>query len=121
MTKVIPVDIYGCDVVVMFKPTEKELTTQKRGLKPKDAKLFQLYGDSDACHITVTEMPWRHWVIFSPETPKPCVSIIAHECFHLTCAILSQRGLRLTDSSEEAYAYLHGYLVDCVIQTLNKW
>jgi len=36
--------------------------------------------------------------------------LIAHECFHAVCWILSFRGFWLTDSSEEAYSYLLEYL-----------
>ena len=36
-------------------------------------------------------------------------NILIHEVFHLVHAVLGQAGLRLTDDSEEAYAYLAGY------------
>lgn len=39
-------------------------------------------------------------------------SLIAHECFHATRYILEYVGITLEESSEEAFAYLLGYLVE---------
>ena len=43
--------------------------------------------------------------------------IVAHECLHVTYHILGRQGLWLTDSSEEAYAYLIQHL----IAKIGKW
>jgi hypothetical protein len=42
---------------------------------------------------------------------KPNMEIIAHEAFHAAHWILQKQGLWLTDSSEEAYAYLIQFIV----------
>jgi hypothetical protein len=47
------------------------------------------------------------------------ISVLAHECLHLTFYILSNASINYSIYSEEAYTYLHGYLVDQII-TLIK-
>lgn len=39
------------------------------------------------------------------------IDTIAHEAFHCTHGVLNACGLRFSHKSEEAYAYLHGWLV----------
>ena len=47
---------------------------------------------------------------------KAPVSVIAHECFHAVYYILMKRGLWLTDSSDEAYAFLLQFLVKNILK-----
>lgn len=76
------------------------------------------------CH---KEMPKEYWgkttAVFNISPNKNCWSLafkkgnvtagtIAHECLHLTFAIMSSKGIKLGNKSEEAFTYLHGYLVD---------
>lgn len=44
------------------------------------------------------------------------VHVLAHECFHAAYHILRDRGVYLTDGSEEAFAYL----MDFLIQEIRK-
>lgn len=46
---------------------------------------------------------------FKEKYPSPC--LVAHECFHAAHYILGRTGLKLTDDSEEAYAYYLEYLI----------
>lgn len=45
------------------------------------------------------------------KTRKP----VPHECFHAVHWIMTERGIRLSDDSEEAYAYLLDYLINKII------
>jgi hypothetical protein len=54
---------------------------------------------------------------FKDEVPK--AGVIAHECFHATCAALRATGLSLSTKSEEAYAYYLDWLVDKVYKELE--
>ena len=47
---------------------------------------------------------------------RPTAGLIAHEAFHTVYHALSVKGLTLTDSSEEAYAYC----LDWTIREFNK-
>lgn len=54
---------------------------------------------------------------FPPET----VSILSHELVHAIHFMLGRRGITLSDSSDEAYAYLQGYLMNKGLEVLHKW
>jgi hypothetical protein len=45
---------------------------------------------------------------------------VTHEVFHLTIAILNSAGIRMSDKSEEAYAYLNGYLNGKILKIIDK-
>ncbi len=51
---------------------------------------------------------------------KKDICSIAHECFHAACWILADRGISLTDESEEAYAYLQQFLLKKILQNYTK-
>lgn len=46
---------------------------------------------------------------------KASWDIIAHEVFHCVHWIMDDKGMTLTDSSEEAYAYLIQYIVNQIM------
>ena len=41
---------------------------------------------------------------------KDFIGTFSHEIFHLTATILQDAGVKMSDDSEEAWAYLYGYL-----------
>jgi len=41
--------------------------------------------------------------------------IVAHECFHFVCKMLTQKGVYLSPDSEEAYAYALDYSIRVVL------
>lgn len=57
-------------------------------------------------------------VVFSEEGIRN--SIVAHEAFHIAVLTLKTRGVKLSDDSEEAYAYLIDYLVKILEVNLIK-
>lgn len=46
--------------------------------------------------------------------------VVAHECVHITYRILKNKGMKLKDSSEEAYAYLLDYLYGEVSEIVKR-
>lgn len=46
------------------------------------------------------------------------VDTIGHEAFHVASEILRWAGLHLSDGSEEAYAYLIGYVTACIYKAV---
>lgn len=51
----------------------------------------------------------------------PNVNTIAHEAFHSACDLLESVGIDYTHyGSNEVYAYMIGYIVDCINDALNK-
>lgn len=56
---------------------------------------------------------------YHPTTPKE-ISVAAHECLHATMRILSYVGIPcFIDEANEAYAYLHEYLLEQVLDYNN--
>lgn len=53
-------------------------------------------------------------VLFRPNVKS---NTIVHECFHLTCGIMRYIGCKLSNNSEESFAYLNEYLYK-VIQNI---
>ena len=51
---------------------------------------------------------------------KKSASMAAHECLHAVHWILQRKGLWLTDSSEEVYAYYIEYLVTQICMSFRK-
>lgn len=45
---------------------------------------------------------------------------IYHEAFHLTAKILSDKGIKLTNESEELFAYYQNYLVKKIIKKIES-
>lgn len=56
---------------------------------------------------------------FRPSSAED-LSILAHECFHVTNYTLRPAGLRLTDASQEAYAYHLGWVYREYLERLKR-
>jgi hypothetical protein len=80
------------------KEFDEDVTSEKKGGK------FEVYHKKgyDICVI---------WLPY-----KVPMSIIAHECLHAVHYILMKKGLWLTDSSEEAYAYLLQFIMKNILK-----
>lgn len=59
------------------------------------------------------------WLDKFEYTPK-WISILVHECLHLTFEILKDRQLFYSKETEEAYCYYHDYLVKEALDRLLK-
>jgi hypothetical protein len=58
---------------------------------------------------------FKNGVIWFRDT-EPSSSIIAHEAFHATYAILSGSGITLSEHSEEAFAYYLESIVETIVR-----
>lgn len=45
---------------------------------------------------------------------------LVHECFHAISYVLRSRGIKLTDDSDEAFAYALGFLVDEILKNKRR-
>ena len=87
------------------------------GIKKSDlfeefSKLFKSESEAKQVALTYNGLVFTYrdnkYIFLENNTRQ---DIIAHESLHCTIAILNRIGVWLTDSSEEQYAYLLGYLV----------
>lgn len=109
--KLIPVPLYRQDLLVVigtraelkksleevleaeeFEQTWKEVKEPSK--EPADGTTYKLASGSNLIHIT-----------------NPTLEIMTHELYHATHNILNGIGVRPSPDSEEAYAYLIGYLM----------
>lgn len=48
-------------------------------------------------------------------------NVAAHEALHAASGILDYSGVSLTRDTEEAYAYMIGWITECIMKSYNKW
>ncbi len=112
-------DVYLVDIYVCFgerKRLHKALKSVaahdevewEKGIEGNSG-CFRMYGGGQAVI----------WVEELPTTPK-VISYLAHEIFHCATQILSRAGLSHGEESEEAYAYLIGWLTLKIWTKFNK-
>ena len=115
----INVPIYGSTVIVSINQTDDELlksVMKARGLTDKTlAKLFisqVMRTESKTLGLTShIEGVCIVRVFDELKTPEEYNTLV-HELFHATDFILDHRGMSLVNGSEEAYAYLIGFLME---------
>lgn len=109
MNFVVNIALYRQDVMFSFAQTDKELkkalgmdgdeqAMRHLDIEGKNGKCVMLSGGAVVVRMVKIPRTNFDW------------SILAHELFHATDMILDRKGMRLTDSSDEAYAYLMEYL-----------
>ena len=48
------------------------------------------------------------------------INTISHEAFHITMELLNACDMQYSEDSCEAYAYLQGYITECIYKTAKK-
>ena len=49
------------------------------------------------------------------------ISALTHEVLHIVFFVMNDRGVELSDSSDEAFCYYHGWLMEQVLKKLAKY
>lgn len=117
---VIPLVIYPFDVVVSINQTDKEFCKSMKGQDMTDSEgLFNLPKTTSARCVM---LPSNLTVIRFKIDKEICHDHIAHEIFHAATFIMERIGMEfIVMKSDEAYAYLIGYLTKKVYEILyNK-
>ncbi len=105
----IPVNVYDSQVIVLIGHTKEEVLKWIDKNVEDDVK-ESAKGIVDVQSYTRARTACLHgggsiiWII---KENKP---VLIHELFHSTAYMLREKGIPLTQESEEAYAYLLGYL-----------
>ncbi len=76
-------------------------------------------GEEEWVEATVIEDP--KGIINVIIKPNATINTICHESMHVTCSILGNAGLELCDKSEEAYAYLIGYVAERLGKSIDTY
>jgi hypothetical protein len=110
--KVIPLEVYGHDVVVSIGQTDKDLYEQiKENISKKDFKKYMAKQKSIA---TTHKLRTGGILIrFKDDIDNP--GIVAHEAFHAIIFLFKKIGISFCYESEEAYAYALEYLTNQIL------
>lgn len=116
---IIPLVIYPYDVMFSVGETDKQF---KKSVKKRLRKEFYAdLVDDEICSFTESHRG-RTWhnliggqtIIRLPKHPNNCEEFgtLSHEIFHAVVYIMERIGMKLSGSSDEAYAYLIGYITE---------
>lgn len=74
-----------------------------------------LYNSAGRCHIYHRSGHMLMWLQYPVK-----LSVLVHECFHIAHHILKRKGLKLSDDSEEAYAYTQESILKELLTIFKK-
>lgn len=72
--------------------------------------------EGDAFYITFSN---HYSLLFIDEADTCNYAIVAHEVFHAVYYIMNESGVKLSEDSEEAFAYLTEYLMKQIVEHLK--
>jgi hypothetical protein len=111
--KVIPIEVYGHDVVVSIGQTDKDLYEHiKENISKKD---FKKHMAKQTAIATTHKLRTGGILIrFKDDIDNP--GIIAHEAFHAVVFLFKKIGISFCYESEEAYTYALEYLTNEILK-----
>ena len=113
----IDVSIYNTYVIVVIGQSKYiNKCLSKRGLKKIDISNVK----GAAGYTFGLEEGILLWLKHKPPFPAYHMGCLAHEIFHCAEFILSKVGIKLSNKSDEAYAYLIGYITENIFNHLNN-
>lgn len=120
MNKVIPIDIYNTDMLLVIGSADELHKSLKKYFGEEDGETVYEFMKKDLGETTCGRS-CRHrgaYVMYMPHGDNRAT--IAHEVFHVTAYIMEAVGMSLCQSNEEAYAYLIGYLTKKIDEAITK-
>lgn len=119
------IDVYGIELHVLTNYTDELLDKQYIRLDGSPLKSDALAGESKGTVWGILkDSKTGKRVIFVHIYPSrnddkyDLINTIGHESLHAACTILDYSGVILDRNSEEAFAYLCGYITECVYKTV---
>lgn len=111
--KIIPLDVYGHDIVVSIGQSDDDLYEEiKENISKKD---FDKYMANQKAIATTHKLRTGAILIrFKDNIDNP--GIIAHEAFHAIVFLFKKIGIEYAYESEEAYAYTLEYLTNQILK-----
>lgn len=119
-SKIISVEVYCRDILFHFGDVRSlERTLRKYHTQEQTEAIIEL---ADIANNTMGKCVYDQqnnvFVVWLPSLPQSVADMqfLSHEIFHAVCAIMIGIGVPLSDDSEEAYAYLTGYITRKVLE-----
>ena len=122
MNKIIPIDIYNTDLLFVIGTTDELKSSLEYHLDKDQAEEVYAVMAEDISGISLgsSALTGSGQVVLWLPNPKDKATL-AHEIFHIACFIMEKVGIRLCHDSDEAYAYLIGYITKKVDDILNSF
>jgi hypothetical protein len=115
LNAVIPLVVYPFDVVCSIGASEPEFRRLLKSNNIEYDESMNLKGCGKCIEMTENIIILRTYL--PPKDPESH-STLAHEIFHVVDMALRTCGMKLTEHSHEAYAYLIGYLTEQIYKRL---
>lgn len=111
--KVIPIDVYGHDIVVSIGQTDNDLYEHiKENISEK--KFDKRFSNQKSIATTFKLKTGCILIRFKDNIDNP--GIVAHEAFHAIVYLFEKIGIEYAYQSEEAYAYALEYLTNQILK-----
>lgn len=119
-TKIIPIEVYSRDILFHFGDVPSFRKAVRRYLtKEQTEALFErLEFDDNCAGKTIYDRKENAFIVWLPSLPQNPydMQFLAHEIFHAAYLLLTGVGITLSEDSDEACAYLIGYITKRVLE-----
>lgn len=117
--------VYCFDIYVVINPNKTELDKRFKWAEDDSSLYNDDYNKLTAytCIGVIDKSNNRECIVVilnSLQDDEWNINTFAHEALHVTMAILSSCKVEYSEESEEAYAYLTGYITECIYKTAKK-
>ena len=123
---VIPIDIYGMEIMVVYNYTTAEVRDYINGIdywtdENKKGFFDCFAGDEHGSRASYTGNGRYHFIhICEEEDMTQLVNSIAHEVLHFVLGMTRHIHLKLCSKSEEAHCYIMGFVMGEIYDKLIK-
>lgn len=120
MYDIIPIDIYDTDLLlVVGDMAELNVSLEDNLGKEKGEAAYNMMAEDidESTTGRTALLSGGQVVLWLPDASHR--GAMAHEIFHAVCFVMRKAGIGFSDESEEAFAYLTGYLTDKVNEALS--
>ena len=111
--KVIPIEVYGHDIVVSIGQTDSDLYEHIRE-NISEKKFDKRFSNQKSIATTFKLKTGCILIRFKDDIDNP--GIVAHEAFHAIVYLFDKIGIEYAYESEEAYAYALEYLTNQILK-----
>ena len=126
LRKRLNIDVWGTAVTIIIAPTIGKAISNAKLPKMKNYSIGELKEDVNgasghALSIKRDDGVSRYYLFVEGSSTVNCFNTIPHESFHIAFCILKDRGMILTIDTQEAFAYLVGYIAQAALELNQKW
>lgn len=117
--------VYGFSLFVILNP-DKSIIDKRFGFREDESSIIDDEWSDYIAYTTrgaydkLTNEDCEIIVINKIKESSDDINTFAHESFHAAVDILEACHIKLSDDTNEVFAYLIGYFTECVNKTANK-